>query len=161
MSSDATHTHDDDQEDEQINTADLVLTFTAVQALVRMLEVVPSFREHWEEVKWVASTTYPIRTGAMFTEFALHVVPRIEQGQTDGMEQVFAFIEEAMLNEQDDWSNAAATGFLEMVSNLVPSKLAPEVVIPPMGLESRKHCRVWAEWCGADAATLALWDTEY
>lgn len=157
MSIDATN---DDQDDDQIDTEDMTVSFPAVQALVRLIEVAPGFREHWEGVKWMASTTYPIRGDTIFSQFALYLIPRAKQGQMEDASKVFAFIEEAMNSSHDEWSNGAAVGFLEGISNLVPSTIVPETVIPLMGPASRKYCYDWAKWTGADAATLALWGVE-
>lgn len=138
-----------------VATDELVMTFSTVKALVRMLKLTPGFRKNWEEVTYTASTERPIRATPLFTIYSRYIAQRLIAKDLEGMEPVFKYIEEALTGQDDDISNAAAVSFLENLLNRTPSEIAPEVLVPLLGPQSRVFCRAWDEWTGV--RTPGLW----
>ncbi len=138
-----------------MSTNEFVMDFSAVKALVRMLELTPGFHEEWEGVTYTSSTEYPINDCAIFTVYSHYISSRLIAKELDGMEAVFNYIEEALTGDDDEVRNSAGACFLENLVNRTPTKIDPEVWVPLLGQRSREKCRGWDEWTGVH--TPGLW----
>ena len=91
---------------------------------------------------------------AVFSEYSHFIVACIEELELTTKIQLLQFIEESLVSEDEDLSNAVATCFLE---NLVQMNkyYNPESYFPYLGKKSRQYTKSWDEFNGM--RTKGLW----
>ena len=121
--------------------------------IATVLAVLPEFGPALEQYRsdWVETPSLC----ADFTALTQFVTDRIEGGQTDGLEALFACLE-PLVAGGGEVGDAVATCFLENLLNVTPQRIPARVWIPLLGPASRKFCRAWDQFTGVK--TEGLWD---
>lgn len=98
----------------------------------------PSFQPHWNEflVEWGDEAEQPLYLA--LSSLARHLLNRLETGDTEGFDRVFAVVERWHTHGDDYVREAATVGLLEALQNLSGgSGQRPTTVEPWLGPVSR------------------------
>lgn len=123
-----------------------------------LVQSYPGVRDHLVETAddWLGDdgTIMPCMTLAAVSWL---VAERLRKGEHDGADRLFNLIERLLTEGSAEVRDAAATCFLENLTNRSDS-LDPRLYVPLMGPESRNYCRAWDDFTGVK--TPGLYDDD-
>lgn len=122
-----------------------------------ILEKFPEFNLAWQEhLEWWEGENRPGLCTDM-SAFSGYVLTLLEnKANSEYLRSIFLFIEQLMVEGDDDVQTAAATCFLENIINSTGwEKIPASTFVEFLGEESKKYCKAWDEFTGVK--TEGLW----
>jgi hypothetical protein len=89
-----------------------------------------------------------------FSHYTSKLLMRNKSQDQNELKEIFNYIEYLLQFGDDEVKNAAATCFLETISNQVPD-IKPSNFVPLLGKESKEYLKAWDEFTGVK--TEGLW----
>jgi hypothetical protein len=115
-----------------------------------ILNKFPDFLPLWNAYKAEEDEYFKTSLWGEMSEFSHYIWTLLGAKTLDParVKEIFCYMEELLVNGDDDVQNAICTCFLENILNVTPEQVDPKQFVSHLGPESRKYCLAWDAFTG-------------